>query len=321
MTSPPHTDLELDFHIVGETGFCFSSDSSVAVAAPTDVVLDFASRYHRGEPLTTDSPLLGALSESARSRMQAAFHAPRCHSRSSDGYTEAKRILRGLMTIESARKGALQSDSSPPSFDEPVALEHFAPHHAFDRVVRNRVSSWGPHGIKDARSFHELLFSALAKHNGRYPYASAGAIYGLRPYILAKESSVVPEGIYSYHAENHSLSRYCGDVNVARVWDALSLEAQQAKLLILLCQNTEAHVRKYGYKGFAFSLMEVGSAIHSMYLAAARLGISCCALGQTACSEEVLSRVVESPESEMQVAFVALGLESSGDADVPSDAR
>jgi hypothetical protein len=77
-----------------------------------------------------------------------------------------------------------------------------------------------------------------------------------------------------------------------------------------LCQDTNAHVGKYGYKGFAFSLMEVGAAIHSVYLSACRLGVSCCALGQTACSEEVLSRVVQSPESEMQVAFIALGVES-----------
>ena len=251
--------------------------------------------------------------------MQAAFQVPRCEGGNSDGYTEAKRLLRGLMTIESARRGALQGEALSTSYDEPITLEAFEPYHLFDKVVRNRESSWGGAGIKDARSLHELLFSALAKYNGRYPYASAGGIYGLRPYILAKDATVLPEGLYSYDGETHSLRRYWGPLNALQVWEALSPEAQKAKLLILFCQDTEAHVRKYGYKGFAFSLMEVGAAIHSVYLAASRLGISCCALGQTACSEGVLSRVVQSPESEIQVAFIALGVDSTADAKALSD--
>ena len=146
MTSPVNADLDLDFHIVGETGFCFSSDSSIAVAASKDVVLEFASRYHRREPLNPDSPLLCVLSEGVRNRVQAAFQVPRCEGGNSDGYTEAKRLLRGLMTIESARRGALQGEALSTSYDEPITLEAFEPYHLFDKVVRNRESSWGGGG-------------------------------------------------------------------------------------------------------------------------------------------------------------------------------
>ncbi len=112
----------------------------------------------------------------------------------------------------------------------------------------------------------------------RRAYPSGGNRYPLETYVLVLKHGELLVGLYHYDVKNHGLSELTRDLGeIPELF--LQPWPKEASAIVFLTAVFDRTVRKYGERGYRLVLFEAGHAAQNMYLCAAGLGISCCALG------------------------------------------
>lgn len=142
----------------------------------------------------------------------------------------------------------------------------------------------------------QLLWSAQGvTKRGYRAIPSAGATYPLELFIVLAQNGVegLPEGVYHYHSESHSLSLIInGDFRnhlcSACLWQEFIKEAPSSIVIVADYSRT---TRRYGSRGKRYVLMEAGHAGQNISLQAVAMGLATVMVG--AFRDEEVSNVIK----------------------------
>ncbi len=150
---------------------------------------------------------------------------------------------------------------------------------------------WSGQGMTDRRGFRAV--------------PSAGATY---PLILY---AILPEGVFRYEPENHSLILIkSGDIR--RPLARASLEQYfmtQAGVIILISADFRRTTGRYGKRGERYVVLEAGHCAQNIFLQAEALGLGSVAIG--AYDDAEVARLVGLSDEEKPLLLVAVGKKRS----------
>lgn len=132
---------------------------------------------------------------------------------------------------------------------------------------------------------------------------SAGAIYPLELF------AVIPQGVYKYLPESHSLKKVkSGDVRESLGRAALNQRwVKRAPLVIVIAGDYARTTRKYRVHGKRYVHIEVGHAAQNIHLQAVTLGLSSVPVG--AFPEDAVRKVLSLPEDLTPLYLIPVGFE------------
>lgn len=111
---------------------------------------------------------------------------------------------------------------------------------------------------------------------------SAGAMYPLEIYVLARRVTGLPPGVHHYAIATHGLellsdtplsARFLADIFMGQPY------ATNAATVVVLTAVLGRTTKKYLDRGYRYALLEAGHVCQNMTLAAAALGLGCLSLG------------------------------------------
>jgi SagB-type dehydrogenase family enzyme len=106
--------------------------------------------------------------------------------------------------------------------------------------------------------------------------ASAGALYPIEVYLVARRVSDLPAGVYHYRPEEMAITAIRRDAGaVANALESLVLDppqAQEAAGALMLTARFERSTHKYGERGYRYLLIEAGEVVQTLALGAAATG-------------------------------------------------
>lgn len=104
---------------------------------------------------------------------------------------------------------------------------------------------------------------------------SAGGLYPIETYVVARLVDDLPPATYRYVARTHDLTAHAAFVSPAdlSVAPADAEHLAQAAVLLLFVARPWRSMRKYGSRGLRFALLEAGAMTHAVHLAACALGL------------------------------------------------
>jgi len=115
------------------------------------------------------------------------------------------------------------------------------------------------------------------------PYPSGGASYDLETYLVVRACDGVPEGVYVYAVNEHTLVRISEFTHLAKhlLTEALMSTGgtDLAPVLIVLVSRFQRLAWKYRGISYATTLKNVGVLVQTMYLVATSMGLAACAVG------------------------------------------
>jgi SagB-type dehydrogenase family enzyme len=110
---------------------------------------------------------------------------------------------------------------------------------------------------------------------------SAGALYPLELYVLARRVSGVERGIYYYDPLAHRLERQVQQVDPALELAAFTnaSEVESAALVVVVAASFWRSRVKYGLRAYRFTLLEAGHVTQNLLLTATATGLGAFAVG------------------------------------------
>lgn len=141
------------------------------------------------------------------------------------------------------------------------------------------------------------------------PVASAGGLFPLSIYFINRRPSELPAGLYQYHPKKETLLLLTDELIPEALQYALNDEDMvfNAPCIFFICGDIGRHIKKYGNRGYRYTLLEAGHAVQNMTLAATELGLSGVEYGGF-CDEAVM-RLFQLPEEVFPLACYAAGYE------------
>lgn len=204
---------------------------------------------------------------------------------------------RNLLAAADARRREIES-AFPEAHAEELVLDLPAPRLVSDVSVeaslqnRRSLRAYADTPITMA-DVSQLLWSAYGitmpvedgpefLRGGLRTAPSAGALYPLEIYVVARKVTDLPGGIYWYRSEIHKLTCITQDDR----WDALAEAClgqphfETAAAAIVYSAVFERNTSKYGQRGRErYVCMDLGHSAENVYLQAYALGLGTCAIG------------------------------------------
>jgi len=136
---------------------------------------------------------------------------------------------------------------------------------------------------------------------------SAGALYPLEVYLIARKVDGVEPGVYRYLPEGHKLNRVLeGDVSDSLCGAALrQASIREAPVNLVIGALYERTTRKYGERGIRYVHLEAGHAAQNIYLQVQSLGLGTVVIG--AFDDEEVKEVLNLPEEEIPLYIIPVG--------------
>ncbi len=181
---------------------------------------------------------------------------------------------------------------------------------SLERCLRNRRSCRDfrnvPMPLRDAS---QLLWAAqgITGLGGLRTAPSPGALYAIRPYLIAGNIAGLAPGIYRFDAEGHELLlASTGDFRrQLREAAGGQLCVEQAAFILLLAANYGRVAREYGARAERLVHIEAGHIAQNVCLEAAALGLGVIGLG--AFSDAEVKEAINLPMREEPVYLIASG--------------
>jgi SagB-type dehydrogenase family enzyme len=148
------------------------------------------------------------------------------------------------------------------------------------------------------------------------PYPSGGAIHELEFYIAVHRCEGLDAGFYHYHAEEHALYRLPSEESHVSTMIGTALLSWGGKyptpnLFFTIAARLPRLAWKYQSMAYRITLLNAGTALQTMYLAATAMGLAPCAVGN---GDPALFRALTGidPMEETSVAEFALSSAAAG---------
>ena len=143
-----------------------------------------------------------------------------------------------------------------------------------------RTSDRGPQAMDHGQLARFIELSLYRPGRGR-PYPAAGGIYSVHVYVVTYAVEGLECGVH-YLRHNTRNLEYLGRGAASQEFRRSGFiqdGGEKLPSILLLCADTTLSRRKYHDRALRMSHIEAGCLMQNMYLAAARLKLSICALG------------------------------------------
>ena len=190
---------------------------------------------------------------------------------------------------------------APPRQDGSISLERCIGQRRSVRSFRDQVLTKAELG--------QLLWAAqgVTGPDGGRTVPSAGALYPLEVYVIARNVASLTAGIYHYLADPHALllavPGYPRDSLLEAVFDQDWVAAAPA--CICIAAIFERTTVKYGDRGHGYVYLEAGHAAESMMLQAIALGLATTMVG--AFSDDGVGRLLCLSPKEVPLCLIPVG--------------
>lgn len=136
---------------------------------------------------------------------------------------------------------------------------------------------------------------------------SAGALYPLEVYLIARKVDGVEPGVYRYLPEGHKLNRvFKGDVSDSLCGAALGQASiREAPVNLVISAFYERTTKKYGERGIRYVHLEAGHVAQNIYLQVQSLGLGTVVIG--AFDDEEVKEVLNLLEEEIPLYIIPVG--------------
>lgn len=156
----------------------------------------------------------------------------------------------------------------------------------------------------------QLLWAAqgiTAPERGGRTAPSAGALYPLELYLVAKEAQGLAAGVYHYLPEGHKLERRLeGDLNLELARAALGQTAvEEAPVTLVFTAVFERTTQKYGQRGRNYVYLEAGHAAQNVYLQVQSLDLGTVVIG--AFDDEAVKKCLALSQEEIPLYIMPIG--------------
>lgn len=155
----------------------------------------------------------------------------------------------------------------------------------------------------------QLLWAAqgLTDPEGLRTAPSAGALYPLDIYLLARNVTGLPEGVYHYQPLDHMLTLIdIGDKQQGVFEAALEQSSvKDAPAVFVISAVYGRTTEKYGQRGIRYVHMEVGHAAQNVYLQAEALALGTVFVG--AFHEDKVKVILQMSEEEVPLGLMPVG--------------
>jgi SagB-type dehydrogenase family enzyme len=155
----------------------------------------------------------------------------------------------------------------------------------------------------------QLLWAAqgLTGPDGGRTVPSAGALYPLELYVLARNVASLPSGIYRYQVNRHELGLATAGYDPAVLIDATFGQDWVASAPACICVAAifERTTVKYGDRGQRYVCLEAGHAAENVMLQAVALGLATTMVG--AFSDDDVGRVFSLGANEVPLCLIPVG--------------
>ncbi len=129
----------------------------------------------------------------------------------------------------------------------------------------------------------QLLFSGQGiTDKGFYrTVPSAGALFPIEAYLVSGNVQGIPQGIYRYQPKTHQLIKVLSGDKRKELFDATFFQfwIEEAPAAIVLTGTPWKTMIKYGWRGKAFVLMEIGHSAQNISLQTIPLGLGTVCIG------------------------------------------
>ncbi len=163
---------------------------------------------------------------------------------------------------------------------EPIYSSHIS----IEEALKNRRSArrYKNQAIT-LRQISQLLWAAqgISSDSGCRTAPSAGALYPLEVYLIARNVKNLSPGIYHYEPKKHVLKKLKeGDISIQLTRAAMGQQAVKSSAAnIVITAVFSRTVKKYGKLGKRFVFMEAGHAAQNIYLQAVSLNLATVSIG------------------------------------------
>jgi SagB-type dehydrogenase family enzyme len=147
------------------------------------------------------------------------------------------------------------------------------------------------------------------------PVPSAGGLYPLELYVIARAVDGVEGGVYHLHPVTRLLERVLDAPVPSRMVSQLFLGqpyAGEAAAVIVLTAVLARSLKKYGDRGYRYVLFEAGHVAQNVNLTATALGLGTCNFGGFF-DDDVAAVLGVDPDEEAPLYGIALGRPTSAD--------
>ncbi len=136
---------------------------------------------------------------------------------------------------------------------------------------------------------------------------SAGATYPLEIYLVSGDVTGLPDGIYKYRPEEHSLIKLeDGDKRNKLFMASLQPWVKTAPASLVYSAVFERTTKKYGKRGRErYVYIDLGHSAENVYLQATALGLGTVAVG--AFNDKKLKKAINMPENEEPLYIMPIG--------------
>jgi SagB-type dehydrogenase family enzyme len=148
-------------------------------------------------------------------------------------------------------------------------------------------------------------------HMGQLPTPSAGGFYPISVSVVVERVHGVPDGLYRYRGDRHSLDPVLQGPMLSDMRRALldQVWVERANGCLVFSVDLERPLRKYGSRGYRFALIEAGHMAQNTCLAAGDVGLGSVCVGGF--DDDALSRVLgDATERGLPLYCVLIGIES-----------
>ena len=156
----------------------------------------------------------------------------------------------------------------------------------------------------------QLLWSAYginAPEGGGRTVPSAGAVYPLAVYLVARKVAMIEPGVYRYWPEGHRLSEIVVGT-ISRQLAGVAMEQsfiEKAGACLVLTANFKAMLDHYGSRGELYIWLEAGHSAQNVYLQVQSLGLGTVAVG--AFDEGLVASLLSLPPEERVLYLLPVG--------------
>lgn len=187
-----------------------------------------------------------------------------------------------------------QSDSTV-SIEEALYLRRSVREYKDVSLTLNEISQllWAAQGITNPLGFRTA--------------PSAGALYPLEVYLVAGSVKNLPQGVYKYKPESHTLVNLIkGDKRPELSAAALGQSCiKKSAAVIVLAAVYERTMKKYGQRGIRYVHIEVGNASQNIYLQAVSLNLGTVVVG--AFDDGKVKKLLNMQKTEQPLSIMPVG--------------
>ncbi len=168
---------------------------------------------------------------------------------------------------------------------------------------------WAAQGITLKREKPSSFWMAKYEDQGGFrTVPSAGALFPIELYLIARNIEGIGKGVYKYHPKTHSIRKVADEDKTLALYE-VSLKQSAIKMsqgVLIITGTVERPEAKYKERAERYTFIEVGAVCQNVYLQCGSLGLGTVMIG--AFNDQQVKEVLRLPAEEAPLGIMPIGV-------------